>query len=115
DVCSSDLRHFTAVLRRALHVCSGTMPPMDDVAAGTGTLWTIGHSTREWTVFTAMLSDAGIQVLVDVRRFAGSRRNPQFSGETMARTLPEAGFRSEEHTSELQSRENLVCHLLLEK
>lgn len=66
---------------------------MDDVAADAGTLWTIGHSTREWTVFTAMLSDAGIQVLVDVRRFAGSRRNPQFSGETMARTLPEAGFR----------------------
>src|SRR5690606_41648925 len=28
---------------------------------------------------------------------------------------PEAEFRSEEHTSELQSRENLVCRLLLEK
>src|SRR5690606_39358152 len=27
----------------------------------------------------------------------------------------ETGFRSEEHTSELQSRENLVCRLLLEK
>src|SRR5690606_39911979 len=27
----------------------------------------------------------------------------------------EALFRSEEHTSELQSRENLVCRLLLEK
>src|SRR5690606_42144985 len=27
----------------------------------------------------------------------------------------EAGWRSEEHTSELQSRENLVCRLLLEK
>src|SRR5436309_11731178 len=26
-----------------------------------------------------------------------------------------AGYRSEEHTSELQSRENLVCRLLLEK
>src|SRR5690606_40368895 len=26
-----------------------------------------------------------------------------------------AGHRSEEHTSELQSRENLVCRLLLEK
>src|SRR5690606_40176650 len=26
-----------------------------------------------------------------------------------------AGIRSEEHTSELQSRENLVCRLLLEK
>src|SRR5690606_20007115 len=27
----------------------------------------------------------------------------------------DASFRSEEHTSELQSRENLVCRLLLEK
>src|SRR5436309_11829797 len=27
----------------------------------------------------------------------------------------DAGSRSEEHTSELQSRENLVCRLLLEK
>src|SRR5690606_41831145 len=29
--------------------------------------------------------------------------------------IPEAIYRSEEHTSELQSRENLVCRLLLEK
>src|SRR5690606_41918361 len=29
--------------------------------------------------------------------------------------LAAIGFRSEEHTSELQSRENLVCRLLLEK
>src|SRR5690606_40838404 len=29
--------------------------------------------------------------------------------------LPEVSQRSEEHTSELQSRENLVCRLLLEK
>src|SRR5690606_39443575 len=27
----------------------------------------------------------------------------------------DAGYRSEEHTSELQSRENIVCRLLLEK
>jgi uncharacterized protein (DUF488 family) len=53
-------------------------------------LWTIGHSTRPWEVFVAMLREAGIEALVDVRRFAGSRRNPQFSGETMAQTLPEA-------------------------
>src|SRR3712207_7555507 len=31
------------------------------------------------------------------------------------RLLPEAGPRSEEHTSELQSRQYLVCRLLLEK
>src|SRR5690606_32084561 len=29
--------------------------------------------------------------------------------------IPKATWRSEEHTSELQSRENLVCRLLLEK
>src|SRR5690606_41874708 len=33
---------------------------------------------------------------------------------TMAEVLP-ADNRSEEHTSELQSRENLVCRLLLER
>ena len=58
----------------------------------TGTLWTIGHSTRPWDVFLGMLHDARIGTLVDVRRFAGSRRNPQFSGETMARELPIAGI-----------------------
>src|SRR5690606_41986204 len=34
---------------------------------------------------------------------------PELKGE------PQKGARSEEHTSELQSRENLVCRLLLEK
>src|SRR3712207_9465278 len=34
--------------------------------------------------------------------------------ETIA-ALSEAGIRSEEHTSELQSRQYLVCRLLLEK
>src|SRR5690606_40778170 len=38
----------------------------------------------------------------------------QLLGE-MARMSSEDGMRSEEHTSELQSRENLVCRLLLEK
>src|SRR2546430_7144715 len=31
------------------------------------------------------------------------------------RLLQEIGYRSEEHTSELQSQSNLVCRLLLEK
>ena len=57
------------------------------------TLWTIGHSTREWEVFVGMLADAGIRALVDVRRFAGSRRHPQFSGATMATALPDLGGR----------------------
>src|SRR5690606_40818312 len=35
--------------------------------------------------------------------------------ETLPHILSSATDRSEEHTSELQSRENLVCRLLLEK
>src|SRR5579883_3252985 len=45
-----------------------------------------------------------------------SRRSPAGSG--CARSIPATmcrPARSEEHTSELQSRENLVCRLLLEK
>src|SRR5690625_2713010 len=45
---------------------------------------------------------------------------PGFSGETVDDVLDQAqewgrGSRSEEHTSELQSRGHLVCRLLLEK
>src|SRR5690242_21180840 len=36
-------------------------------------------------------------------------------GLQLIRTLWDAGIRSEEHTSELQSHVNLVCRLLLEK
>lgn len=56
-----------------------------------GTLWTIGHSTRPLEVFLGLLHDEGIEVLVDVRRFAGSRRNPQYSSESMVRALPASG------------------------
>src|SRR3712207_8078073 len=45
--------------------------------------------------------------LVEDRAFLGRRRQP------VRRQLPQR--RSEEHTSELQSRQYLVCRLLLEK
>jgi uncharacterized protein (DUF488 family) len=59
----------------------------------TDTLWTIGHSTRSREEFEALLRGNGIAVLADVRRFAGSRRNPQFSPDAMAPALAEAGIR----------------------
>lgn len=58
----------------------------------TGALWTIGHSIRTWDEFVAMLLTARIEALVDVRRFAGSRRNPQFSGQAMRAGLALAGI-----------------------
>src|SRR3546814_14652999 len=39
-----------------------------------------------------MLGEVGIEVLADVRRFAGSRRNPQFSPLAMAPMLASAGI-----------------------
>jgi len=57
-----------------------------------GTLWTIGHSTRAWDDFVALLHEAWIECLVDVRRFAGSRRNPQYSPIAMAPALQAAGI-----------------------
>src|SRR3712207_7178499 len=46
----------------------------------------------------------------------GSGRTSSFSGVSTTKTASRrAGSRSEEHTSELQSRQYLVCRLLLEK
>ncbi len=43
------------------------------------TLWTIGHSTRTTEKFLELLTAHGIEVLVDVRTYPGSRRYPQFN------------------------------------
>src|SRR5690606_41759060 len=49
------------------------------------------------------------------RRWAGgmSRLASAVGAPASSEPMPAAEFRSEEHTSELQSRENLVCRLLL--
>src|SRR5690606_41412133 len=47
--------------------------------------------------------------------FFGSPRRPAYYRVVQILRGGMSGFRSEEHTSELQSRENLVCRLLLEK
>ena len=59
------------------------------------TIWTIGHSTREVRAFIDLLRENRIALLVDVRRFPGSRRHPQFGSEALAASLHEAdiGYR----------------------
>ncbi|MBS0195117.1 MAG: DUF488 domain-containing protein [Proteobacteria bacterium] len=56
------------------------------------TLWTIGHGTRPWGDFRDLLSEARIAVLADVRRFAGSRHNPQFSRDALPVELGNGGI-----------------------
>ncbi|MGN6513908.1 MAG: DUF488 domain-containing protein [Lysobacteraceae bacterium] len=60
--------------------------------APAGTLWTIGHSTRPWEEFVALLRAEAIARVVDVRRYAGSRRNPQYSPLAMGPALEAEGI-----------------------
>jgi uncharacterized protein (DUF488 family) len=64
---------------------------------------TIGHGTRSDAELVEMLVAAGAQTLVDVRRYPGSRRNPQFNQSALARTLAGAGI-AYRHAVELGGR-----------
>ena len=55
-------------------------------------LFTVGHSTRTSDELLAVLRAAGIEEVVDVRRFPASRRFPQFGREPLARALLAAGI-----------------------
>ncbi len=50
-----------------------------------------------------MLGAAGVRTLVDVRRFPGSRRNPQFGQDSLAAALSGAGL-AYRHAPELGGR-----------
>jgi uncharacterized protein (DUF488 family) len=50
-------------------------------------VWTIGHSTRTADELRAVLAAHEIAVVLDVRRFAASRRLPQFSAEALQQDL----------------------------
>jgi uncharacterized protein (DUF488 family) len=47
------------------------------------TLYTIGHSNRPLDELMALLKEAGVKVLVDVRAEPRSRHNPQFNEESL--------------------------------
>jgi uncharacterized protein (DUF488 family) len=55
-------------------------------------IFTVGHSTRPIEELLALLAEQGVQTLVDVRRFPGSRRHPQFSRDALAASLAGAGI-----------------------
>lgn len=59
------------------------------------TIWTIGHSTRSFEEFLELLTINEIQVVVDVRKFPGSRKFPHFSKENLEVSLPPSGIEYE--------------------
>src|SRR3712207_8207850 len=85
------------------------------------------NDTATTEIYTLSLHDAlPISVAGLLRRAGVHRRRPRPGRQHRVQRLPAAGLRagpgplhaparSEEHTSELQSRQYLVCRLLLEK
>ena len=50
-------------------------------------IWTVGHSSRPLDEFLALLAQHRVEVLADVRRFPGSRRQPQYAQDALAASL----------------------------
>ena len=55
--------------------------------------FTIGHSTRPTEEFVALLEDAEVKLVVDVRTVPRSRTNPQFNRDTLPASLASHGDR----------------------
>jgi uncharacterized protein (DUF488 family) len=56
------------------------------------TIWTIGHSTRPLRTFLKLLAHYELEAVADVRRFPGSRRQPQYAQATLHSALAEHGI-----------------------
>jgi len=65
--------------------------------------FTVGHGTRPLPELIETLLGAEVQTLVDVRRFPGSRRNPQFNQGPLREALDHAGI-GYRHAVELGGR-----------
>ena len=55
-------------------------------------LLTVGHGPQGREALGARLGDAGVDLVVDVRRFPGSRNNPDVSREALEEWLPPIGI-----------------------
>lgn len=58
----------------------------------TTALLTVGHGTTDAETLGGLLTTAAVGLVVDVRRFPGSRRNPDVARESLAAWLPDAGI-----------------------
>jgi uncharacterized protein (DUF488 family) len=66
-------------------------------------VFTVGHGVRPLEELVETLVGASVETLVDVRRFPGSRRNPQFNQGSLRDALEAAGI-AYRHAVELGGR-----------
>jgi uncharacterized protein (DUF488 family) len=67
-------------------------------------VFTVGHGTRTTEELAGLLRAADVALLVDVRRFPGSRRHPHFARESLAESLPPLGVEYDWRGEELGGR-----------
>jgi uncharacterized protein (DUF488 family) len=72
-------------------------------------LLTIGHSTHPIGRFLELLRTHDVELVADVRRYPGSRRNPQFGEEALAASLEGAGIAYEWFGEVLGGRRSVVA------
>lgn len=71
-------------------------------------VWTIGHGTRPIGELVAILREARVVTLADIRTFPGSRRHPQFGQAALRDSLTAAGI-AYMHLSGLGGRRTAVA------
>ena len=49
--------------------------------------FTVGHSNRSLNAFVALLREADVAVVADIRKMPRSRANPQFNGDALSEAL----------------------------
>jgi uncharacterized protein (DUF488 family) len=67
--------------------------PRSDSCDSDRIVHTIGHSTRTIERFLDLLQAHEIELIIDVRRWPASRRNPQYQRDSLAKKLEESGIR----------------------
>jgi len=55
-------------------------------------IWSVGHGTRPVEDLIAILREAGVKFLSDIRSVPGSRRHPQFGQAPLRASLTKAGI-----------------------
>src|SRR5690606_40284270 len=106
--CFSPHTPATALYTLSLHDALPILGPGGIVAQTT-------HHFGEMIGAAVPTSDGGILAAGQKKFHAIAADGTRYESEEIIGPALHSRFRSEEHTSELQSRENLVCRLLLEK
>src|SRR5437016_7595491 len=105
---SSRRRHTRLVSDWSSDVCSSDLDQVQQA------LTQMGFSPRKAAVYIEMFQAINAGVLTPQEPRSPQNSTPT-SFEEFVQDVFAAAYRSEEHTSELQSLTNLVCRLLLEK